>query len=870
MIADYRIFAGKARRNFRNGLSTHPTAFHCLDVAACTQTILQERRPYLERLTESLEKCDPNALADTLAYMASLHDIGKFTPGFLHQVKEYLPIDLRASLPPQNRAPNHWRATHILMEELDSDLEPLLHTSREARQEWYAAIAGHHGQPPMRPDQQEKRSTLRWTLGVDMARQFVLDAAQLLSPQPLPDGLDEDQARILSWYISGLISMADWIGSNQTWFPYIKNEMPLGAYWNYAQKRAGDACRAAGIGTGRVKSVAGHTWGAVLNMELRPMQSRAASIKIPAGPILALMEDATGSGKTEAAVILAHRMLDQGKAQGIYFALPTMATANAMYPRIRKYISELFEDISHLSVVLAHGRRAVQDGFKEFIRAGYTKAWDTKMDLSSNEPTCAEWVADDARKTFFATVGVGTLDQALMGALPIRYASMRLWGLGNQVIIVDEVHAYDEYMLATLQALLKFHVRAGGSAIIMTATLPADTRRKILNTYSSVAHTDVASPSSLVLASPRAPIRSYVVPALCTHRPTIHVEREPTWESALDYVLEMAAQGYSVAWIRNSVNGALETWSALRARKAEKLTLFHARFALCDRLQIEDYVQKIFGKSSDEAIRAGRILVATQVIEQSLDLDFDCMVSDLAPVDLLIQRAGRLWRHNTRPIRPYRPVLKVVSPDFASVNSTRWLDEALGSSSAAVYAHDIQWRSTEAIFKHGCIQSPDSPRYLIERVYGKEVDLPTGLQEAEIREEGERIGRSSLGQMVSLRVEQGYRNADKFHDEAIYQTRLGEPTRTLALGRQTEDIIQPWSHDCDPRTAWILSDVAMSESRYQKYAEDLAERQVGSVKEKWGRYRRQNVILAPVQAEDRIVDGLFYDRKAGLQYREVT
>ena len=221
-------------------------------------------------------------------------------------------------------------------------------------------------------------------------------------------------------------------------------------------------------------------------------------------------------------------------------------------------------------------------------------------------------------------------------------------------------------------------------------------------------------------------------------------------------------------------------------------------------------------------------------------------------------------------MRPSRPVLKVVSPDFASVDSTRWLDEALGSGSAAVYPHDIQWRSAEAIFKHECIQSPDSPRYLIERVYGTKIDLPSTLQESENREEGERIGRSTLGKMVSLQVEQGYRSADKFHDEAIYQTRLGEPTRTLALGRQTGDTIQPWSHDSDPRTAWLLSDVAMSEYRYQKYAETLAERQIGSVKEQWGRYRRQNVILAPVQAGDRIVAGLFYDTKAGLQYREGT
>ncbi len=175
--------------------------------------------------------------------------------------------------------------------------------------------------------------------------------------------------------------------------------------------------------------------------------------------MMAVIKDATGAGKTEAALILTQRMIARGKADGLFFALPIMATANAMYGRVAQVVPKLFA--TPPSVALAHSRSTLNEAFEAAIAQPVSR---------SDSLTCSQWLADDRRLSLLAQVGVGTLDQALMGMLPIRFNSLRLWGLTRKVLIVDEAHSYDPYTEGELARLLRFHAMLGGSAIVMTAT----------------------------------------------------------------------------------------------------------------------------------------------------------------------------------------------------------------------------------------------------------------------------------------------------------------------------------------------------------------------------------------------------------------
>src|SRR5262249_9039299 len=155
---------------------------------------------------------------------------------------------------------------------------------------------------------------------------------------------------------------------------------------------------------------------------------------------LAIIEDVTGSGKSEAALIFAARLLSGGRADGLYFALPTMATANAMYDRLAASYRRLFADGSTPSLVLAHGKRRLHNGFADSILES-----EERQPQPYDEDAvaaCAMWIADDRRKAFLAHVGIGTVDQALLGVLPSRHQSLRLWGLSDRVLVIDEAHAY--------------------------------------------------------------------------------------------------------------------------------------------------------------------------------------------------------------------------------------------------------------------------------------------------------------------------------------------------------------------------------------------------------------------------------------------
>jgi CRISPR-associated endonuclease/helicase Cas3 len=388
--------------------------------------------------------------------------------------------------------------------------------------------------------------------------------------------------------------------------------------------------------------------------ELTPLQQYAATVEIVSEPQLFLLEDVTGAGKTEAALILAHRLMATGRATGLYFALPTMATANQMYGRVGKVYRRLYRAEASPSLILSHGARQLVDDFRQSVLQPGEPARDQsyRPDEPSASAQCSAWLADNRKKALLADVGVGTVDQALLGVLPVRHQSLRLLGLSSKVLVVDEVHAYDAYMVTLLERLLEAHAQQGGSVILLSATVPAAMRVKLVAAFQKgrgEAAREVPEDQRYPLAT-QAAGKTGVRTEACGTRPQLmrrvqvvclHQEQE-----IVDLVVREAAAGHSFCWIRNTVDDARRAYeTVLPLLPRESLRLFHSRFAMGDRLDIEDEVIRSFGAQSKATARRGQVLIATQVVEQSLDLDFDGMASDLAPIDLLIQRAGRLQRH---------------------------------------------------------------------------------------------------------------------------------------------------------------------------------------------------------------------------------
>jgi CRISPR-associated endonuclease/helicase Cas3 len=809
--------------------------------------------------------------------LLALHDLGKFARRF--QAKS--PLHYDPSFGPIHHVPtdyDHASGGYSLLKS-DADL-------REGLPEWpglsrlTAAVTGHHGAPP------RALSDLRAIFhrhGMAAARAFTgLLASLLASPAPR---LDRARAVRASFRLAGFAVLCDWIGSNENWFHYREAEAfgSLDHYWAYARQQADRAVAEAGVIP--AASAPRRTFAELTGQrfEPSPMQRWAADVALPEGPLLAVLEDETGSGKTEAALMLGHRIIASGRAEGIYIALPTMATANAMFERLSASYRNLFAEGPQPSITLAHGRRDLVPAFREATLAG-ARAGDRYGD-GHDDPTalaaCAEWIADDRRRAFLADIGAGTIDQAALAVLPSRYQSLRLFGLGKNVLVVDEIHAYDDYVRELIVALLEFHASQGGSAILLSATLPAAIRAGFVRAFArgtgAAGEDDPAPCYPRATLWSRAAVRADPVCGRSDRSRSVPVRFLPASDSATAEAATAAEAGAAVLYLRNTVQDAHDAHRALAERGFDPM-LFHSQFTLFDRLEIERKVLKLFGPRSTAERRRGRILVATQVAEQSLDLDFDVVITDLAPIDLIIQRAGRLWRH-ARPERAGAPELMVVSPDPVDEPDPNWYARLFRRGAFVYRHHGRLWLTARMLRDAAAIRSPEGLRELVEAVYGETVEMPAGLEERSWAEEGREGAAAGFGRQNVLKLGNGYdRGGGLWDTEERTPTRLvDEEQVTLRLARVEAGEVIPWApiEDGDAHRAWRLSEVNIARRRISGEAvlPEVSEA-VGQAKAIWTRYDQEKLLvvlrdeggrwLGAVSSEDRGPREVSYSSRSGL------
>lgn len=821
--------------------SWHPLPRHCLDVAATGVAVL-ERLPALQRMLSEYSGLPAELLPNWVAFWLALHDLGKFAEAFQSQ-REDLFAMLRGRRPDPTR-PYTLRHDSLGMLFWTQVIEPKVidetwfgnasEDIADGLRWWARASTGHHGQPPQEGGawtqhfhpQDDCVAALAFVQ--DMREMFIGDELAALVAD-LDPGRFLAASKELSWWMAGLAVLADWLGSNTRYFPYDTEPMPRDQYWATARGRAANALQASGILPPPRSGVMtfADLFPAIVTPS--PLQAWATNVSLHDGPQIYLLEDVTGAGKTEAALMLTHRLMAVGHADGFFIALPTMATANAMYERIAPSYGRFFDGWA--SLALAHGQRNLVDAFAatvvEDLAAAVLPSDTDEHDARQQDDTasarCAAWLADHNKRSLLAPAGVGTIDQALLAVLYSRHQSLRLLGLMRKVLVVDEVHACDDYMENVLAVLLEFHAHAGGSAILLSATLPQRMKRRLLAAYARGlgAAAPEAGSSAYPLAtswpaSGELDVRQTEIATRPEVQRRVRIQPCESAEEVVTLISQALAQGQCVCWVRNTVADAMEAFDLFHATvPADRLMLFHARFALHDRLAIEQQVLAYFGRSSTAAQRAGRLVIATQVVEQSLDVDFDMLVTDLAPIDRIVQRAGRLRRHpratDGTPLstgvidQRGGPVLHVLQPPWADEPDARWLRAALPKT-ATVYPHHGQmWLTAKALHSEG-FTIPDDARTLIESVFGDEVEMPAGLEANAMTIEGQGFAAQTAAQMNSLKLTTGYeRGGIDWWSEAQTPSRLGEASSNVALARWQDGQLRPWVDRGNRTHSWVYS-----------------------------------------------------------------
>ena len=627
----------------RDGDGTHPLAHHCMDVAAVFARMVQ-----LPIVRDRLETAAGRRLTDVdcqrLSVLVFLHDIGKLHPGF--QAKGW-PHELWPN-PRRGHLKEGWAFLKLAWKWPEHPF----HETMLAIMKWgevvpplLAAALAHHGEPvdcppnPTLADWDRPRlSHYDWRAEAEIMRDalhsWFKDAFESRLSTPLPDTPQLHHAA------AGLMALADWIGSDTRFFPYTEPFAP--GYDSTAHKAAAHALRTIRLDISAQPAPA----FAELTGFPEPKPAQATVGKVGPEARLVILEAETGSGKTEAALWRFTQLFAAGKVSGLYFAVPTRAAAKQLHSRVDKALHRAFGKQAPETVLAIPGM--LRAGEFEGQRLPHWRVrWD---DSESSAPW--RWAAEHATRFLAAPVAVGTVDQAMLAGLQVKHAHLRGSALNRSLLVIDEVHASDAYMTEVLKQLTDGHLATGGYVMLMSATLGARARVRWTGQTPPDYKAAVATPYPAVWVEDEDAPRT----ATDAGRPkVVHPETVSTMSPAktAEHAISAAEQGARVLVIRNTVTTAVATWRAVREAGEDPLlmqarghpALHHSRFAVEDRALLDKRVETTLAPDPRRE-RQGCIVIGTQTLEQSLDIDADLLITDLCPMDVLLQRVGRLHRHN--------------------------------------------------------------------------------------------------------------------------------------------------------------------------------------------------------------------------------
>jgi CRISPR-associated endonuclease/helicase Cas3 len=675
----------KTTKENRLGISVRN---HCINVGFVAEALIDRTPDWIKAAFKT----------NHASILAALHDIGKVSPGFQCKCDNWI-IELGI----RDRALQQgWGACekdHAKISQFT--IQQMLHQS--ALGKWAAIIGAHHG----------KCKGLRIASFPEIDQDAWSDERQRLTQElvglfgNLPDKPAEEAEL---WFLAGLISVADWLGSNEEFFPLCES-------WNLQKSRDFSRQSLDAIGW-RPPLFKNELFFGALFKNYSPNSLQLAAIQNIRERGLYVIEGPMGMGKTEAALAASYQLIEQGEANGIYFALPTQVTSNRIHFRVREFLERSLEIPAELC--LAHSSSWLQnDG-----RSIHLNPAGNAPELIANAREGSSWFAS-SKRALLAPFGVGTVDQALLGIVAANHFFVRQFGLAGKVVILDEVHSYDLYTGTLIDVLVKRLLELQCTVIVLSATLTKARRRQILRSSETQStHAQGLADNYPLLSG----IAGKLIEIPCEPPvPKTVTIRFVDGKDMFDECIDRAEQGQCVLWIRNTVDEAQETYRALKASNREggpEIGLLHARFPFFRREQLEDKWMKVLGKDS-EIRPAGCVLVSTQIAEQSVDIDADFLITDLAPTDMLLQRMGRLWRHNRNRPSDWKPEIGIrsleMSFDRLKQATEKDLRSALGKS-AKVYAPYVLLRSLQQLQQRDCIVLPTDIRAILEATYAEPVE----------------------------------------------------------------------------------------------------------------------------------------------------
>lgn len=718
-----------------------------------------------------------NLVSPFVGALAALHDLGKISPGFQQKCHAWLEQNnllevARNNVWDTSMETDHGKVTHAATQKFFFENG----WDRKTAKFLSTILGAHHGRLNRPNDRgyQPGKAISEIRSGIDWNEERTSHAKNIwrhfLGGNSNFSISDESPAL---WWLAGLTSIADWIGSDERFFPAAPG-------FNTATNTYETALQALRtIGIDLPNFIKGLSFHDLFHNSEKPLEmwvpndTQKKTYGMINNPGTYVIEAPMGTGKTEAALWAAYKLLIAGKATGIYFALPTQATSNRMHLRMSDFLGRICPQ-SPLTRLI-HGSSWLMAREMEIQPALTEKKARAEDDARASR----DWFASPKR-ALIAPFGVGTIDQALLGVVAAKHFFVRHFALAGKVVILDEIHSYDLYTGTLIDKLIATLEGLGCTVIVLSATLTGKRRTQILNFHQDYEKED---PLFYPLLTGRSERQALPPIAPSTPEPRKIKVEFVTGKDAGRESISIARKGGSVLWVCNTVDTAQIQYRQLKEQIGNEfpIGLLHSRFPFWKREQLELEWMERLGKKGNT--RCPCILVATQVVEQSVDLDADLLITELAPTDMMLQRLGRLWRHD-RPSRPIDEARIYIIDEEVRIEelkglSSEQIKKVLGSK-ALVYSPYILLRSLE-LWKqqsvdYGEIAIPSQIRSMIESTYSQMEDEPDAWKQLC----DEWFGTASAKKMLASRNCNLWQVA--LGDEEGVQTRINEiPSLSLIL-----------------------------------------------------------------------------------------
>lgn len=655
----------------KDGIPGMSTTDHCTIVAYVSRVFIKSLPKYV---TKKISK-------KILFIVGLLHDIGKVSPGFL---KKIYGDNLKAISPELYKLPiDLFETKHAAISEsfvLDFFKDII---KDESTLKTIASIVGaHHGSRGVSILDHNDYSyggkvwaDLRKQIARKMLKDLKISRVRSIS------GIEAE-------FYGGILSLSDWIASDERMFNPLSKVKDIIKETNKAVETLG--WKKTSIRPGlRFKDLF-KIWGV---NEVKPREEQQAFIDLVQKPGFYIMEASTGSGKTEAALAAAYNLIDKGYHTGIYFALPTRVTSERIFIRAQSFLDRAFK--TGMAPKLVHGQSLISE-----VDVGGGHLSPGGMWFTSN------------RRALLLPFGIGTLDQILMAVLNSKYNFIRTLALANKVIIIDEVHSYDVYTGKLTDLLINKLRDINCTVIVLSATLTYDRKKQLLGPYKN---TNTTYP----LITHAGMNRIYTRKAGTGQKRTVKVRKViEDFPKIFKEIEKRVLAGQQVLYILNTVDRATAVYdymSQLPSLNNNEIGLIHSRFPGIHRNKMEEHWMRILGKDGDRSV--GRLLISTQVFEQSVDVDADFMITDICPSDFIIQRIGRLFRHYILGRKCRKAEIWIIYPDgLNNICDLKELKQVFGIHSL-IYSEYVLWRTYKTWENISEVSIPDNFREILEETY---------------------------------------------------------------------------------------------------------------------------------------------------------